>query len=195
MPEGSTFEVLGEQGTESSVRTRTYADASHHCASMPCLVILESQVAHDQAEVGWFDFEGTGVYRVAEERVRALEAGSRQPVATWGSVLARLRCIEDDWDGNGAPVPNETAITNAERVVESILEFERDPDRVVQTVEGGVEVYLKRGNRYGSIECLNNGAIVAGASDRRGLVQTWPSVSDDREIGPLIRELLEFVDA
>jgi hypothetical protein len=74
--------------------------------------------------------------------------------------------------GSGAP-PNGKSMATAREILDALIGFDVEPDRVVASAEGGVSVVFLRGNRRASVECLNTGDIVASLVQQDGPVQAW----------------------
>lgn len=82
-----------------------------------------------------------------------------------GPALARLYSLEDNWDSNGAPAPNDRALALAERVFSTIAAATLRPDRIVASAEGGVAFVFANGDRVADIEALNSGELLASTVD------------------------------
>jgi len=70
-------------------------------------------------------------------------------------------------------VPNEVAIGRASLVLDALVGFTLNPDRVVASAEGGVSVVFFSGPRRASVECLNSGEITAAIVAEDGQVTAW----------------------
>lgn len=186
-------DVVG-RATKAVVGDRVYTDAKQDAGSGPFLVVLET-CATEGAAIGDWDFPSTAATHWPDRLGGSSDTTVQDQRPPWSLDLDQLATLTNDWDGYGALAPNATAIDNARRVAEWLMQNERALDRVVASAEGGVAVYVKNGPRYGSAECLNDGSVVCGASDRQGNVKTWESTACEGDVGSAIRELLGFVDA
>lgn len=89
--------------------------------------------------------------------------------------------------------PNIVAYKNVTRVISVLVYCGRRSDRVVDSAEGGRAVYIKNGKRYAIIECLNDGSIQIGVSDREGFTDGW--LADVATLESAIARALAFIDA
>lgn len=80
--------------------------------------------------------------------------------------IAGFRDLPDNWNSYGAAKPNEVAIVNAMSVAEEANRVGLDFENVVASSQDCIDFYVYQGDRYASIECYNDGWILA--SIRRG---------------------------
>jgi hypothetical protein len=82
------------------------------------------------------------------------------------------RTLDPDWNGYGSEPPSGIAVENARQVLlacrGTVL-----PTNVVASAQGGIGVCFYRGKKYGDIECLNTGEILATISDGSGRPKVW----------------------
>ncbi|MEX0702321.1 MAG: hypothetical protein WD069_09520 [Planctomycetales bacterium] len=86
------------------------------------------------------------------------------PAADWSGILIRansLLFLADNWDGYGAPAPNERASSVLRLGLSYLIERNLFPTAVLPTAEGGIAMTFRSGERFASIEFLNDGDIVA----------------------------------
>ena len=74
--------------------------------------------------------------------------------------LSSLRKLAHNWDSYGAPAPNQVAIANAARVLNSLQYFELSIARILASAEGGVGICFVQGDSYADIECSNEGEFM-----------------------------------
>ncbi len=80
--------------------------------------------------------------------------------------LDYLLQLEDDWDDDGAEAPNADSIKVARKILGIIYETNLIPTAISPSVEGGVNIYFIKGNKYADIECFNSGEVLTSKSDR-----------------------------
>lgn len=105
----------------------------------------------------------------------------------WNFIEAvnEMKNLGDDWNGHGSEPPSAAAIEMAQRIL--LSSTNRVPNRVAPSAQGGVGICFYRGDKYGDIECLNTGEILAATTDGRNRPQVW-------EVAPNnIQEALERI--
>jgi hypothetical protein len=98
------------------------------------------------------------------------------------SILDRVRVASSD-----GTQPNETARANATAVIESLLDANVEPHRVVGDPDGGLAVYvfarkqLEDGTRhkYARVLSTNEGGIIAMCVDETGSRGAWEADAPD----------------
>jgi hypothetical protein len=88
-----------------------------------------------------------------------------------------------------ADPPNQSAIHRAEQVLTAVNSTRYRPDRIVPSVEGGVVISFRRGDRYGDIECDNDGDVIALVSDGQGNIDVWQVASDSQSVEDAISKI------
>ncbi|MEX0716855.1 MAG: hypothetical protein WD066_09720 [Planctomycetaceae bacterium] len=84
-------------------------------------------------------------------------------VVDWPTLFrtaGSLRFIGDDWDGFGAPAPNQGATTLAREALAHLGERNLPPSTISATVEGGIGMVFRSGERFASLEILNDGELL-----------------------------------
>jgi hypothetical protein len=71
----------------------------------------------------------------------------------------------------------------------------RQPHRVAASVEGGIVISFRNNNRYGDIECDNEGDIIALTSDGEGDVRAEPVANDPLSIEEALTRIGAYVGA
>jgi hypothetical protein len=66
------------------------------------------------------------------------------------------------------------------------------PNRVAPSAQGGVGICFYNGERYGDIECLNTGEILATISDGSGRPLVWDVKPS--ETGRALERIVEYVN-
>ena len=108
--------------------------------------------------------------------------------------LDELDALEPDWNGYGSMPPNATAIEHSRVVLECLDDLGHVPSRVVASADDGVGIYITRGARYAVLECMNDGDVVVGTSDRQGNIATRETGSTVPDIRRALEEILAFLD-
>jgi hypothetical protein len=97
-------------------------------------------------------------------------AAAKQRALLW-EYIEEMRSLHDDWNGYGSEAPNPFAIDFAKQIVLSAKAIV--PTRVVASAQGGVGICFSSAEKYGDIECLNTGEILATVSDGKGIPEVW----------------------
>lgn len=92
--------------------------------------------------------------------------------------MARLNCLNPSYEQQ---VPNETAIKAALQILTYIRLESMVPSRIVASAEGGIAIVFVKGSKYADIECLNDGNIVIGITDRNGFIDAIDTSVDSIE--------------
>lgn len=87
--------------------------------------------------------------------------------------LARLAELEDNWDSYGAPTPHPIAVESAKLILEVLADLQLRPAGIDPSAEGGVCISFVSPERYGDIECLNSGEILAATSTNGEQTKVW----------------------
>jgi hypothetical protein len=98
----------------------------------------------------------------------AEDARGEQLDDPYTEALARLATLPNDWDSHGAAPPNTIAIANARRLLIELQTCQTPKLSVLPSVEEGIGIFSRNGEKYMYIECLNSGEIVVGFSDSAG---------------------------
>ena len=109
--------------------------------------------------------------------------------------LDSLRDIPVGWDGDGAEAPNDAAIANTRRVLESLQNLGFRPDRIAPSAEGGIMLSFYVGKRYGDIELFNTGEILAVTSDGDGSPHVWEVAEDETAITDALETIRAHIRA
>jgi hypothetical protein len=78
--------------------------------------------------------------------------------------LSRLALLKDDWDGYGAEAPSQWSVDSTRSVLRILSDLDFEPTSIDASAEGGVCISFQYANRYGDVECLNSGEILAVTS-------------------------------
>ncbi|MCF8079572.1 MAG: hypothetical protein K9K88_09855 [Desulfobacterales bacterium] len=88
-------------------------------------------------------------------------------------TIEKLAYLEKGWDSYDAIAPNLTATNNCKYLVDFFIQNDFIPNEVVPSVEGGLGILFISGQKYGYLECDNDGELIATVSDRAGDVHVW----------------------
>jgi hypothetical protein len=95
---------------------------------------------------------------------------ARRIAALWEAV-DDMRSLHADWNGYGSEAPSDFARDIAKQILLSATGLE--PSRVVPSAQGGVGICFSHKGKYGDIECLNTGEILATTSDGTNIPEVW----------------------
>lgn len=80
--------------------------------------------------------------------------------------IETLSSLKDGWDKDGAEAPNFKSIDTSRHILGILNEADFMPTNVSASVEGGVNIYFVKDNKYADIECFNSGEVLTSESDR-----------------------------
>lgn len=109
--------------------------------------------------------------------------------------LNEIYYLPDDWDGQGTAAPNAQAFLHAWEVIEVLGNMNFVPANLVPSAEEGIGIYFSKENKYGFVECFNEGEIVVAMSDREGHRRVWQIRDTKDEIEEALEILKDFVNA
>lgn len=92
--------------------------------------------------------------------------------------LTKLSQLSPGWDSYAAPTPNLDAIRFVRTLLAELVAIDCEPTSIDPSVEGGVCISFRRGDKYADIESFNSGCVL-GAIATKG-----SSESDVWEIEP-----------
>ncbi|MDD3581293.1 MAG: hypothetical protein PHW74_09760 [Desulfobacca sp.] len=108
--------------------------------------------------------------------------------------LREMRALPNNWDGRGTAAPNAMASINAWKVLMSLDEIDFVPAKLMPSAEEGIGIFFAKGNRYGFVECYNEGGIVVAMSDREGDRRILEIGDTPEEIKDALETLRDFID-
>jgi hypothetical protein len=158
--------------------------------------VIEKNVAAGERPVsGWERGPWSRYSDVRVTAVTLVEERSDWLIAAH-KKLARLACLNDDWDSYGAESPNQKSIEAARGVLDVLADVDFEPTSIDPSAEGGVCLSFQLGDRYGDIECFNSGEVLAVTS-RGGLDTTvWEiNAVEPTHRNALIRNALRRIRA
>ena len=85
--------------------------------------------------------------------------------------LEEVRKTEDDWNGYGSESPSKIAHDNAMTVILTLCRMTYAPPdglpraSISPSAEGGIGIGFSTKEKYGFVECYNDGEILAATSD------------------------------
>ncbi len=107
--------------------------------------------------------------------------------------LSRFRHLKEGWDGYGAKPPNEKAVYWAQKVAVHLMRANLIPERVEPSVENGVSISFRHGDKYADIECFNSGEILAVTSDGSGDPHVWHVFPESADIDRTVERIDVFL--
>lgn len=109
--------------------------------------------------------------------------------------LNEIHTLNDNWDGQGTAAPNRIACFHTRTVIEILSEMDFVPAKLVPSAEEGIGIFFDKENKYGFVECSNEGEIVVAMSDRQGNRRVWQIRDTEDEIQEALETLKDFFDA
>jgi hypothetical protein len=119
---------------------------------------------------------------------------ARQNEAWYPASLRKLesfRLLAQGWDSYEAEPPNETALYWAQRSLAILERLGFVPHRVAPSVEGGVSIAWRHGQKNANVEFFNTAEIFAATSDGSGNPHVWEVQPD--ELTQAMEQIREYV--
>jgi hypothetical protein len=91
--------------------------------------------------------------------------------------------------------PSPEALYFAQLVIEQLQKDELAPEKVIESVDGGVAFCFVAGDKYADIECLNTGEILGVTTNRRDRPSVWEVQQNQSEIARATERIREFICA
>lgn len=107
--------------------------------------------------------------------------------------LAGFSLLERDWDSYAAEPPSAASIEMARYVLSRLARKDFRPTDIDPSVEGGVCLSFRRGNRYGDVECFNSGDVLAVTSLGGVETDVWEVDDVDHDLSSTLERLRAFV--
>lgn len=109
--------------------------------------------------------------------------------------LNEIRTLPDNWDGRGTAAPNQIAYLHAWDVIGVLSEMNLAPAKLMPSADEGIGFYFSNKNKYGFVECYNDGEIVVAMSDRKGYRKIKQIGDAIDEIKDELENLKVFINA
>jgi hypothetical protein len=151
----------------------------------------------DNVFVGYFETEGDTCDFGGCEISLDVVVGTFRP-NVFSDLIKRLneiRALTDNWDGQGTAAPNKKACFHAWNVIEVLDEMDFSPAKLMPSSDEGIGFYFSNKNKYGFVECYNDGEIVVAMSDRKGYRRAQQIGDTIAEIKDELETLKAFIDA
>lgn len=134
-----------------------------------------------------------GRYEIASAFSFTSEIASKANIfARLFNQLEDLRDLKDNWDKDGAEAPNFASIDEAHEILEIISEVKLTPTNISPSVEGGINIYFIKDNKYADIECFNSGEVLTSKSDRINEPEVT-ELYNEGDVKAFIEEIKEFL--
>ncbi|MBF0510555.1 MAG: hypothetical protein HQK57_16750 [Deltaproteobacteria bacterium] len=124
----------------------------------------------------------SSISKVSElKELRYNLSGKNQKTSWHFNLLRKLEEIHKllpNWNGMGSDPPNSTAINAAKSVLEILHEINLPPSKIMASVEEGVAISFVKSNRYGMVECYNDGGVIILFPEAAGepeIIEVGPS--------------------
>jgi hypothetical protein len=155
-----------------------------------CVEKLDQIVVGAVKALGWVTAFFTASTAPSRSRIVSSQASSEigGRIAAFSEEIEEMRTLTPDWNGFRSEPPNEFAREVAKQILLSSTTL-MVPDRVAPSAQGGVGICFDNGGKYGDIEVLNTGEILATTSDRRALPEVWEVKPTDLKgaLGKIVR--------
>jgi hypothetical protein len=90
--------------------------------------------------------------------------------------------------------PNAKAVENSKIFLAALEARDCSPARLALSAEGGVAfLFFGTTGRYASLECLNDGTMIGGISDRKAVPEVWEFSLEDASIDDTVRRVKAFI--
>lgn len=113
--------------------------------------------------VGYASNASIAVQALANEIDRDVQEGTvaycaavNAPMQKALQKLSTARAAKVGWDGHSAPAPTDRSYYQAREVLEYLSAMRLYPDSVSPSVEGGIGMVYRNGNRSAYIECTDD---------------------------------------
>jgi hypothetical protein len=115
------------------------------------------------------------VANATEQRGRFADAMTYQdsPFPALFSRIDSLSRLQDDWNSYGSARPNKTALFWSRRVLQELVHLNFSPLTINASSDEGVAIFFSFEGKRASIECLNDGDILAVLSEGTGAPRVW----------------------
>ncbi len=111
------------------------------------------------------------------------------PIAPFLGRLSRLRELQSDWNGYGAPPPNERALAQARGMLHLLHDEDLPPSGLGPSPDGGVTISFFQDKKMAVFEFFNTGEIVYALSSGPGQTVVEELQSDWDQLGSAIEAL------
>lgn len=108
------------------------------------------------------------------------------------SKIEGMENLEHGWDGYQADPPSTTTIDQARTILQTLYRMNLEPNRVAASAEGGITLAFYNSERYGDIELLNSGEVLAITSSGNGNPEVW-EVSGDKQIKEALGKIRDYI--
>jgi hypothetical protein len=98
--------------------------------------------------------------RYVQDKLRSIVRKNELLMSQAESRIQQVSALQPNWDGYGAPAPNQTAIQITRRILSLLEPYDLSHVSIVPSVEGGVAICFVREDRYADIESLNSGELL-----------------------------------
>jgi hypothetical protein len=146
---------------------------------------------------GWLEQRrGRGVRITAAQQTKtANEPTSTEPWDQWFKKLYACFDLDEGWNGDCSPPPQDVAIYNASVLLKVLRDAQYEPTRIAASAMGGVAITRKVGNRKVLVECYNDGRVYFLFSDRAsGSMDVKPLSLDRGSLTTFIASMREFLN-
>jgi hypothetical protein len=180
---------------------QTYMEANSSCPALYGYLLPEwySSIAtsgtigdFDKTDVDTCDFGDACDIQVVEDAVGTFATNILSDLI---KRLNEIYILPDNWDDQGTAAPNKLAYFHAREVIGVLSDINFVPAKLMPSAEEGIGFFFSNKNRYGFLECYNEGEIVVAMSNRNGYRKVWQIRDVIEEIKDALETLIDFLDA
>ena len=180
---------------------QTYIEANNSCLApygyplpewYPSVATSEGIGYFGETDVDTCDFGEACDIQIVEEAVGSFATNILSDLI---KRLNEIYILSDNWDGQGTAAPNKLAYFHGREVIGVLSDINFVPAKLMPSAEEGIGFYFSNKNRYGFLECYNEGEIVVAMSNRNGYRKVWQIRDVIEEIKDALETLRDFLDA
>src|ERR1041384_6811572 len=98
---------------------------------------------------------------------------SKNPFPKLFRRIESLQQLSDNWNSYGSAAPNQRAQFWARRALHELMRLNFPPTTVNASSDEGVAIFFHSADKRASIECMNNGEILAVLSKGQEAPEVW----------------------
>ncbi|MBF0496870.1 MAG: hypothetical protein HQK58_09915 [Deltaproteobacteria bacterium] len=106
----------------------------------------------------------SSISKVSELKPLRYDLSGKNQKPSWlvkcSRKLEEMYKLLPNWNGMGSDPPNITAINTAKNVLDILHEINLPPSKIMASVEEGVAISFVKSNKYGMVECYNDGGVI-----------------------------------
>lgn len=125
--------------------------------------------------------------------ITSLKAGTTSAWFAAGlSKIDGMQNLRRGWDGYQAEPPNASTIEQARFVLQMLYRMNFEPNRIAASAEGGIAIAFYTADRYGDVEMLNSGEVLAITSIGDGNPNAW-KVEGNSQVKEALGKIRDYI--